>query len=345
MPVYGPEENSKTAKIVFVGEAPTSEEIRTGQPFMGVAGRIHNECLEHAGILRHQTYTTNVFDFPVHKPKGDKANFFSGASAPQPNRLIYRIRGGFTELGLESVARLERELAATAANVICPLGGPALLAICGKHAIMNWRGSILSSSMPRLKGRKCIPSIHPMNASYGQHINRYIIKEDYRRATHEASFPEIHRPDYKFILYPTFRECCQFLIEANRVSLSPIAIDIEVIFGQCERIAFAWSHTEGISVPFLGWTESQEAELWRLAAALLENQRITKIFQNGTFDCLILAQIHGVVVAPPIEDTMIAHSIMYPDFKKGLGFLGSLYTDQPYWKGMVKHGDIDNPEG
>ena len=33
-----------------------------------------------------------------------------------------------------------------------------------------------------------------------------------------------------------------------------------------------------------------------------------------------------------IEDTMIGHSIIYPDFLKGLEFLGSVYTDLTYWK-------------
>jgi len=42
---------------------------------------------------------------------------------------------------------------------------------------------------------------------------------------------------------------------------------------------------------------------------------------------------------------MIAHHIIYPDFRKNLAFLASLHTDQPYWKGMVKHGEIENPEG
>lgn len=356
MPKYRPEGDPLTAPMVFVGEAPAREEMKQGRPFAGLAGRIHDECLEHAGVLRSETYTTNVFDFPVSKPKGDKANFYTPTSHSYPNELIYRVRTGFTDLGMESVARLESELIKTTANVIAPLGGPALLAICGKHGITKWRGSILPSTMRGIKERKCVPSIHPINASYGQYVNRYIIKSDYERALRESKFPEIIRPPYKFKLYPTFGECIEFLLGAvdsfkegryskKKIPMTPMSIDIEVMFGQVERISYAWTEFDCISIPYLGWSPEQEGEIWLRTAQLLEHSGITKIFQNGVFDCQILAMIHGVVVVPPIEDTMIAHHIMYPDFLKGLAFIGSLHTDQPYWKDMVSHGDIDKQEG
>jgi len=41
------------------------------------------------------------------------------------------------------------------------------------------------------------------------------------------------------------------------------------------------------------------------------------------------------------EDTMIAHSIMYPEMLKGLGFLTSMYCgSQEYYKNMVKFDNI-----
>lgn len=345
MPNYKPEGDPLTASLVFVAEAPARDEMRAGRPFAGLAGRIHDECLEHAGILRSQCYTTNVFDFPVHKPKGDKANFYTPSSHEYPEQLIYRVRTGFTDLGLESVKRLSTELSKTTANVIVPLGGPASLAICGKIGITKWRGSILPAVLAGIEGRKCVLSIHPINASYGLYINRYTIKSDYERALRERAFPEIRRPKYNFILYPTFHDCCEFLKAAKAKPLTPMAMDIETTAGQVERMSFSWSELDGISIPYQGWSEIQEAELWRLTADLLESDQILKIFQNGVFDCQILAMVHGVVVAPPIEDTMIAHHIMYPDFLKGLAYLGSIYTDQHYWKDMVSHGDVENKEG
>jgi len=38
---------------------------------------------------------------------------------------------------------------------------------------------------------------------------------------------------------------------------------------------------------------------------------------------------------------MVAHSIMYPELRKGLDFLGSLYCGtQAYWKDKVKFTNI-----
>ena len=73
----------------------------------------------------------------------------------------------------------------------------------------------------------------------------------------------------------------------------------------------------------------------------LLNNNATKIFQNGVFDIHFLAVQCGIHVQPPIDDTMIAHHLMYPEMLKGLGFLGSMYCGaQEYWKDMVKFDNI-----
>jgi len=45
-------EGPKNAKIAFVGEAPSSEEIAYGRPFVGPAGRELNNELQRVGIRR-----------------------------------------------------------------------------------------------------------------------------------------------------------------------------------------------------------------------------------------------------------------------------------------------------
>jgi len=37
------------------------------------------------------------------------------------------------------------------------------------------------------------------------------------------------------------------------------------------------------------------------------------------------------------EDTMLCHHAIQPESLKGLGFLGSIYSDEATWKGMAKH--------
>lgn len=48
------------ASIMFVGEAPGFYEDKQGEPFVGAAGKLLNELLESAGLLRSQVYIANV---------------------------------------------------------------------------------------------------------------------------------------------------------------------------------------------------------------------------------------------------------------------------------------------
>ncbi len=57
-PVIG--EGSHDAKIMFVGEAPGRNEAKTGRPFCGAAGKVLDQLLAHAGILRNTVYVTNI---------------------------------------------------------------------------------------------------------------------------------------------------------------------------------------------------------------------------------------------------------------------------------------------
>ena len=56
--VFG--EGPATARIVFVGEQPGEQEDRTGEPFVGPAGRMLDKALDDAGIDRRDAYITNA---------------------------------------------------------------------------------------------------------------------------------------------------------------------------------------------------------------------------------------------------------------------------------------------
>lgn len=345
---YAPEGDIKNATYVFIGEAPGKREMMIGRPLVGPAGRVFDECLEGSGIPRHRCYLTNLFPFMVTKDHLGKMYDPEGYELWNP-------RKGFTGNGREHVNRLADELSGAGAHVFCPMGSPALEALCGYRAITKYRGSILPATPANISGHKCVPTVHPANALHGQFTNRYIIRFDFKRVRKESKFPEIRRPEYRFTLNPTFRQCKDFL--SSLLDGKNHAVDIEVGNRQCSRICFSSdvrlpteNHPGGgscISIPYGdgGWTEEQEAELWLLTARVLESDKITKIFQNGIFDMQFLLMVHGIMVQPPFEDTMIAHHIMYPDFSKGLAFMTSIYTDQPYYKDMVRHGDVEKADG
>ena len=51
---------SRDAKVVLVGEQPGDQEDKTGQPFVGPAGRLLDKALAAAGIDRERVYITNA---------------------------------------------------------------------------------------------------------------------------------------------------------------------------------------------------------------------------------------------------------------------------------------------
>ena len=51
---------SPAARVAFVGEQPGDQEDRTGEPFVGPAGRLLDKALVEAGIDRTDTYVTNA---------------------------------------------------------------------------------------------------------------------------------------------------------------------------------------------------------------------------------------------------------------------------------------------
>ena len=48
------------ARVMFIGEGPGRSEDLKGEPFVGAAGQLLNELLEHAGLSRDDVYIANV---------------------------------------------------------------------------------------------------------------------------------------------------------------------------------------------------------------------------------------------------------------------------------------------
>lgn len=63
--VYG--DGPVPCPIMLAGEAPGADEIRTGKPFTGMAGRNFDEFLEILGLTRDQVYIGNVCKFRPFK--------------------------------------------------------------------------------------------------------------------------------------------------------------------------------------------------------------------------------------------------------------------------------------
>ncbi|MGM0440604.1 MAG: uracil-DNA glycosylase family protein [Chlamydiota bacterium] len=58
LPLVG--EGTISAKIMVVGEAPGKQEDQQGRPFVGQAGKIFDQLLDHVKLFREQIYITNI---------------------------------------------------------------------------------------------------------------------------------------------------------------------------------------------------------------------------------------------------------------------------------------------
>ena len=318
-----PPEGPKNAKIAIVGEAGGSYENAQLRPFVGPAGGVLEHCMHAAGIIRSECYITNVVK--LQPPGNDISPYFNGA------------KGQFTLEGKVWVDALLQELQEIKPNVVGVCGATALCALTGKTKITKYRGYVMDG----VASMKVIPLIHPAAALRGQYVWRYLIATDLKKIKAESSFPEIKRPQRQLVIEFTHvnevLEWLEYFEHSSRV-----CFDIEVTNYELACIGFSDNASTACSIPLDSrWSESDEALIWRGIQRVLGNPASTKIVQNGIFDVHFLLTRCGIEVKGPLEDTMVAHSVMFPELNKGLGFLVSLYGgSQEYYKDMVKFDNI-----
>jgi uracil-DNA glycosylase family 4 len=73
-----PGEGNPDAKIFFVGEAPGSEEAKSGRPFVGRSGRFLREVIKKLGIKEDDIYITSPLKYMPLKGKPDKRSITHG---------------------------------------------------------------------------------------------------------------------------------------------------------------------------------------------------------------------------------------------------------------------------
>lgn len=339
MDIVKPEGNKEAARFILVGEAPGRYEMTYRRPFVGPAGKHLDLLLHSARISRTHCYLTNVVPYLP-------------AEIKKIVNLIGEKRGpGRYEAGEEfDVLRraLIEDLIGCPAPVVVAVGNVALFALTGKIGITKWRGSVLEC--PELPGKWVIPIIHPA-AALRLYEYTYSILYDLMRAARIAE-EGFSYPERNLVVRPSFSESMAY-IERAYTSDTPLAFDIETFrtrrdgdFTDWEVSCISLSHkkNEAICIPFMDTGRAdyfafhEELELWKALRKVLEDPQIPKLGQNLMFDASFLLRKHRIVVEN-MHDTMLAQGVLLPDLPKGLDFLCSLYTDEPYYKDEGKQYD------
>jgi uracil-DNA glycosylase len=322
-------------RIMLVGEAWGRYEVEQGRPFVGPSGGLLNAFLTSAGLSRNDCYLTNVFNF---QPRGNKLSNICGPRDLGIPRMPPLEKGRYVSNEYaHELKRLYEEVRAVNPNIIVPLGNTACWALLHNPGIKKLRGAPIAT----ITGHKAIPTYHPA-AVLREYKLRPIVFSDFKKIERQSHFPEIVRPSREFWLRPTLEdlhEFEQYILEADILS-----VDIETWNMQITCIGFATSRGRAIVVPFV-WHGSKDCNYWPTLELELEVWSIMRrwltsgkriIGQNFLYDARYLWHRYGIPVQDIFADTMLTHHAQQPEMEKSLGFLGSIYTEEPSWKFMRK---------
>ena len=248
---------------------------------------------------------------------------------------------------LGHLARLKNEVAQARPNLVVALGAAALWGLtatlrlpqgAGSHS--NTRGTV-QPGPPKL-----IPTFHPAYV-LRQWSARSVTVADLIKAWRESATTAFARPSRRVHINPELND----IREWRRTHLQGnvhLSCDIETKGGQITSVGFATSPQDALVVPFVEVSENPPTfrSYWRTAederearheVRLMLASPFPKVFQNGLYDIQWLLR-DGYAVRNVADDTMLLHHAIHPEMRKGLGFLGSLYTNEMSWKIMRKRG-------
>jgi uracil-DNA glycosylase len=330
----------KNARVMAIGEAPGEQEEYSGIPFFGPAGQEFDRLLEEAGFKRSELYLTNVLRTrpPFNKMEAvcvKKKDLPGSYSLPPLSQGKYLHPDLVPELD-----RLRSEIDEVKPWLILSLGNTALWGVLGQTGISRLRGTI----QPGPGGCKVLPTYHP-SAVLRQWDLRPIVSTDFCKARAESLFPEIRRPRRELLINPTLDEL-RAAYNRGAQEAKILATDVETKRGQITCCSFSWRKDFGVVIPFVDLRQSdrsfwrslgEECQAWLLVQEFLALP-VPKLFQNGLYDIQYYRK-HGLHIENPLHDTMLLHHSMYPEMLKGLGFLGSVYTNEASWKLLRQRSD------
>ena len=137
-----PGKGNFSADVIFIGEAPGRNEDRSGEPFVGAAGKKLEVALEGAGITRDTVYITNVVK-----------------CRPPSNRVPSTTERDTCK------EYLKEEISIIKPKIICILGNTAFNSLLGGSEITKYRGNVV-----RKENQLYFLTIHPAAIIYNQKL-------------------------------------------------------------------------------------------------------------------------------------------------------------------------------
>lgn len=306
------------AKIAIFGEAPGEDEERFGKPFVGKAGRLLTNILTETGLPRTTVRIDNVVTV---RPPG--------------NKLDRLPEIGYTKEEFYPGAR--QRLKEINPDVAILLGNEPLQCFLQLDNITKRRGSVYE-----WEGIKMIPSLHPSGILRGAYQGVYLLEHDIRKAKGLVGVDKIYK-DRTYIIDPTFDKVMEELTRLESAQF--LSVDIETVrYNTIDCIGFSDSDDYVVCVPLLTrkgprWSIQEEKLVWEQINKVMMAPSL-KIIQNAMYE-LFFFHFYGIPMKNLWMDTMLAFHCIYPEFRKALWMIQSLYTNEPYHKDEGREADTD----
>jgi DNA polymerase I-like protein with 3'-5' exonuclease and polymerase domains len=283
-----------------------------------------------------------------------KAGIFLGSVSIIPvvrerHPKIERLGGSELHCWKELLKRDLEKLHATGnLNLIITVGELALSATTGKKGHDKYRGSVIPCS---LIDCKTLVLWNPAHASDPKTpwINVYKARPEWKPFTNwDCDKAKRHSKTKEYLRPPFEIEVCRDLALLEKEFLSEdyindpnskLGFDIEASYSEMTCIGFAKSENKAYVIPLVHMDGIELSNALKLIDKILSSP-VKKAAQNGNFDITFLAYYYKIKVVNFYWDTMLCFHAMFPNLPKGLGILGSIFTEAPYWKDMAK-GDED----
>ena len=149
-----PGNGNYSADIMLIGEAPGSNEDKTGKPFAGRAGSLLNELLINSGIERSEVYITNMLKC---RPPSNRDPQLAEITACK--------------------SYLDLQISLVNPSVIVTLGRFSFAKFFPQMTLSSSRGIIRD-----WKGIKILPVYHPAAALYNPNLKPKLI-QDFQKIT------------------------------------------------------------------------------------------------------------------------------------------------------------------
>jgi uracil-DNA glycosylase len=144
-----PGEGNPTADVLLVGEAPGASEDKQGRPFVGRSGKLLDQLLAEAGLVRDDVFITNVVKA---RPPGNRD--------PKADEVAHYLPW------------LEQQLALIAPSVVIPVGRHALAHFAPGRKITEVHGTLIVE-----RDRRLVPWLHPAAALRNQALRETLFED------------------------------------------------------------------------------------------------------------------------------------------------------------------------